>query len=51
MIRAFSATGTKDEVIGKLRELKSAGYSHCTIGIRYGHPEMVDEWGEVIAAV
>jgi 5,10-methylenetetrahydromethanopterin reductase len=51
MIRAFSATGTKDEVIGKLRELKSAGYSHCTVGIRYGHPEMVDEWGEVIAAV
>jgi len=51
IIKSFSAVGPKEMLRDRLREMKSAGYSHCTIGVRYGHPEMVEEWADVIAGV
>jgi 5,10-methylenetetrahydromethanopterin reductase len=51
VIKTFSAVGAKPELVERLRGLKAAGYQHCTIGIRHGHPEMVEEWADVIAAV
>ena len=51
IIKTFSAVGPKEFLRDKLRELKAQGFDHCTIGIRYGHPEMVEEWADVIASV
>jgi 5,10-methylenetetrahydromethanopterin reductase len=51
MIEMFSVTGSKAELRERLRGLASAGYDHCTIGVRHGHPEMLEEWADVIAGV
>ena len=50
-IKMFSMTGSKAELRERLRGLAAAGYDHCTIGVRHGHPEMVEEWADVIAGV
>src|SRR5205823_4131666 len=33
------------------RELRSAGYTHFSIHIRHGHPEMLEQWADVFARV
>jgi 5,10-methylenetetrahydromethanopterin reductase len=51
LIRATSFTATRDELRERLRELARAGFSHVGLTVRYGHPEMLEEWAEVIAGV
>jgi 5,10-methylenetetrahydromethanopterin reductase len=51
MIKMFAAVGPKEAMRDRLREMKDAGWNHVTIGVRYGHPEMVDEWADIIAMV
>jgi hypothetical protein len=51
MIRRFTLSGTAAELRDKLRALRDAGFTHFTTHVRYGQPEMVDDWAEVAAAV
>jgi len=51
MIRRFTLSGTVAELRDKLRALREAGYTHFTTHIRYGQPEMVDDWAEMVAGV
>jgi 5,10-methylenetetrahydromethanopterin reductase len=51
LIRAVTFTGTKSALQERLRALRDAGYTHFSIHIRHGHPEMLEEWAEVFAGV
>jgi 5,10-methylenetetrahydromethanopterin reductase len=51
LIRATTFTGSKAEVQEQMRELARAGFSHVGLTIRYGHPEMLEEWADVFDGV
>jgi len=51
LIRAVTITGTRSALRERLRELQGAGYTHFSIHIRHGHPEMLEEWADAIAGV
>jgi 5,10-methylenetetrahydromethanopterin reductase len=51
LIRATTFTATKPELRERLRALRDAGYSHFSITIRHGHPEMLEDWAELFAGV
>ncbi|MBM3221001.1 MAG: LLM class flavin-dependent oxidoreductase [Candidatus Rokubacteria bacterium] len=51
LIRMVTFTAPKPELQERLRTLRAAGYTHFSIHIRHGHPEMLEEWAEVFAGV
>ena len=51
MIRRFTLSGTPADLRDKLRGLREAGFTHFTTPMRYGHPEMVEDWAAVVAGV
>ena len=51
LIRATTFTAGKGELQERLRELARSGFDHVGITVRYGHPEMLEEWADVIAGV
>ena len=51
LIRTVTFTGTKSSLQERLRALRDAGYTHFSIHIRHGHPEMLEEWAEVFGGV
>jgi 5,10-methylenetetrahydromethanopterin reductase len=51
LIRATTFTGTRGEIREQLRELGRAGFDHVGVTIRYGHPEMLEEWVDVLEGV
>jgi 5,10-methylenetetrahydromethanopterin reductase len=51
LIRATTFTGPPAELREQLRELASAGYRQLGVTVRYGHPEMLEEWADLLAGV
>src|SRR2546428_1184749 len=51
LIRATTFTGPKAELRERLRELARAGFDHVGLTVRYGYPEMLEEWADVFEAV
>jgi 5,10-methylenetetrahydromethanopterin reductase len=51
LIRALTFSGTRSELRERIRELGALGYTHLSVHIRHGHPEMLEEWAEVFAGV
>ena len=51
LIRTLTFSGTRPELHDRIRELRSVGYSHLSVHIRHGHPEMLEEWADVFAGV
>jgi 5,10-methylenetetrahydromethanopterin reductase len=51
MIRALSFTAPAAELVERVRELERAGYSQFSAHIRHGHPEMVEDWADLLAKV
>jgi 5,10-methylenetetrahydromethanopterin reductase len=51
LIRTMTFTGTRALLRERLRELEAAGYNHFAISIRHGHPEMLEDWAEVLAGL
>jgi 5,10-methylenetetrahydromethanopterin reductase len=51
LIRTLTFTGPKPFLQERLRELDRAGYTHFAVNIRHGHPQMLEEWAEVLAGV
>jgi 5,10-methylenetetrahydromethanopterin reductase len=51
LIRSITFTATAPELQERLRALRGAGYTHFAVNIRHGHPEMLEEWAEVLAGV
>ncbi|MCC6473492.1 MAG: hypothetical protein IT514_07075 [Burkholderiales bacterium] len=48
LIRATILTATRAELRERLRSLRDAGYSHVAFDSGYGHPDVLEEWIEVI---
>jgi 5,10-methylenetetrahydromethanopterin reductase len=51
LIRSITFTATRPVLRERIRELEAAGYTHFSIHIRHGHPQMLEEWAEVFAGV
>lgn len=51
LIRTVTFSGTRSELRERIRELGAVGYTHLSVHIRHGHPEMLEEWAEVFAGV
>lgn len=51
LIRATTFTGTKAELREQLRELGRVGFAEVGVTIRYGHPEMLEEWADLLEGV
>lgn len=51
LIRATTFTATRGELRERLREMARAGFGHAGVTIRHGHPEMLEEWADVLEGV
>lgn len=51
MIRLMSFTGTAPQLRDRIRELRDAGYTQFSPHIRYGQPQMLEEWADLLAKV
>ena len=52
LVRGTTMSGTHDELVLKLRDIKDAGYSQVTVQLVHGHEaQALEEWGEVFKAV
>jgi 5,10-methylenetetrahydromethanopterin reductase len=51
LIKGATLTGTREEIRERIREMAKAGYTNLGVTIRYGHPEMLEDWSDVIAGV
>jgi 5,10-methylenetetrahydromethanopterin reductase len=51
LIRATTFTATREELRERLRELARAGFDSAGVAIRHGHPEMLEEWADVLEGV
>ena len=51
LIRATTFTASRSELRERVRALGAAGFSHLGIMIRHGHPEMLEEWAELLNGV
>ena len=51
LVRRTTMSGTKDELVTRLRELVDAGYSQLTIQLVHNHESALEDWAEVFKAV
>ena len=51
LIRNFSWTATKPELVERIRALKDAGFEDFVVQVRDHIPGMLDDWADVFAAV
>jgi len=51
LIKAATFTGTRAEMRERLRGLRDAGCTELSVQIRHGHPQMLEEWADLFAAV
>ena len=51
LIRATTFTATRAELRERLGELRRAGFDHVGVTIRHGHPEMLEQWADVLEGV
>jgi 5,10-methylenetetrahydromethanopterin reductase len=51
LIRTVTFTERKDVLRDRIRELGDAGYTHFSIHIRHGHPEMLEDWADVFERI
>lgn len=47
MIRAMTLSGTKGELVAKVRMLREAGYGQIVIQLVHGHEHAIEAWAEV----
>ena len=51
LIKNFSWTATKPELVERLRALRDAGFQHVSVQIRHQHPAMLEDWWDVFQSV
>lgn len=51
LVKATSLSGTREELLERLRSIKHAGYSQVTVQLVHGHEGALEDWAEVFAAV
>ncbi|MCZ6895528.1 MAG: LLM class flavin-dependent oxidoreductase [Gammaproteobacteria bacterium] len=51
MIRSLSMTGTRAELVDRLRQLRDAGYTQFAVQVVEGQEAALDDWADVFAAL
>jgi len=51
LVRATTMSGTRDELVERLRELRDAGYSQITVQLVHGHEGAIEDWAAVFQRV
>lgn len=51
LVRSTTMSGTRDELVDRLRELRDAGYGQATVQLVHGHERAIEEWAEVFQRV
>lgn len=51
LARSTTLSGTREELIERLQEIKRMGYSQVTVQVVHGHESALDEWAEVFQAL
>jgi len=51
LVMGTTMSGTQNELVLRLRELRAAGYSEVTIQLVHGHESAIEDWAEVFKAV
>ncbi|MCB1691154.1 MAG: LLM class flavin-dependent oxidoreductase [Pseudomonadales bacterium] len=51
LARATTMSGTKEELVDRLRALESAGYQQVTIQLVHGHESAIEDWADVFQAL
>ena len=50
LVKATTMSGTQDELVARLRELESAGYTQFTVQLVHGHESAIEHWARVFEA-
>lgn len=50
-IRKFSMTGTVDEILGKVREIRDGGFDQLTVQLVPGHESAIEDWARLFEKV
>ncbi|MEM7219603.1 MAG: LLM class flavin-dependent oxidoreductase [Pseudomonadota bacterium] len=51
LVRATTMSGTKDELVSRLRALRDVGYTQFTIQLVHQHEAALEDWAEVLQSV
>lgn len=51
LVKATSMSGTKAELVDRLREVKAQGYQQITVQLVHGHETAIEDWHDVFSAV
>lgn len=51
LAKATTLSGTREELIDRLRELEAAGYTQVTVQLVHDHEAAIEEWADVFAAI
>ena len=51
LVRATTMSGTKEELVERLGEVKAAGYDQVTVQLVHGHEAALEEWASVFEAL
>lgn len=51
LVRATTMSGSKDELVARLRELQAAGYQQFTVQLVHDHEAAIEAWADVFEAV
>ena len=51
LVRSTTMSGTHDELVARMRDLKKAGYTQVTVQLVHDHEDAIEEWAEVFRAI
>lgn len=51
LVRSTTMSGTLDELVARMRDLKKAGYTQVTVQLVHDHEDAIEEWAEVFRAI
>jgi len=51
LVRATTMSGTKAELVERLRAVEAAGYEQVTVQLVHGHEDALESWAEVFRAI
>jgi len=51
LVKSTTMSGTHDELVARMRDLKQAGYSQVTVQLVHDYENAIEAWGEVFKAI
>lgn len=51
LVKATTFSGTSDELVTRLRDIRDAGYQQVTVQLVHGHEDALEDWAEVFQAL